>query len=362
VGAPGGAHVRSLECDAQKGEPSRLSGGDYEHVQGVDSVGFGSGEVALADTMARRLLDKRGVRIFAGAGIFSLAAFGCSGTSERRPGTSDISLSGTGTGAGGSGGSTIGGIGGSIGNIQPGGSGDASDCGSKLPITFRDFTEMHPDFEMPFKGDVVRRTLVGATLGTDRKPVFQSSTGCPFKVGTPLDCDNWMTTTPVIQSADSFHSWYNTTDGINKELPKTIDLIESPPGSGNHVYDNSAFFPLSPTEGFGVSPMANNPQGRNYLFTTEIHVSFAYVKGQKFVFRGDDDLWIFVNNKLALDLGSLHSPEEGTIDFDAQAAALAISPGSTYPMDVFHAERHTDGSNFRVTTNISCFTPGDIPR
>jgi hypothetical protein len=51
-----------------------------------------------------------------------------------------------------------------------------------------------------------------------------------------------MTTTPVIQSADSFHSWYNTTDGINKELPKTIDLVESPAGSGDHVYDSSAFF------------------------------------------------------------------------------------------------------------------------
>jgi hypothetical protein len=128
-------------------------------------------------TQAKPLLEKRGVWIFAGAGFFFLVALGCTGTPERRPGSPDIGLPGTGTGAGGGGG-TIGGTGGSFGNIQPGGTRDASDCGSKLPITFRDFTEMHPDFEMASRG---RRaaTLLSATLGADRKPVFQSSTGVP---------------------------------------------------------------------------------------------------------------------------------------------------------------------------------------
>ena len=184
-----------------------------------------------------------------------------------------------------------------------------------------------------------------------------------MKTGTPLDCDNWMTTTPVIQGNDSFKSWYNTTAGTNLELPKTIPLTETPPNSGTFIYDTSAFFPLSPTEGFGVSPMNSaNPNKLNFLFTTEIHVRFGYVPGQKFTFRGDDDLWIFVNGKLALDIGSLHNATEGTIDFDAQAAMLGISPGMTYPMDIFHAERHTDASNFRVSTNINCFEPVDIAK
>jgi hypothetical protein len=26
-------------------------------------------------------------------------------------------------------------------------------------------------------------------------------------------------------------------------------------------------------------------------------------------------------------------------------------------MDIFHAERHTRASDFKVTTNIACFTP-----
>ena len=230
-------------------------------------------------------------------------------------------------------------------------------CGSILAVKYRDFSEAHPDFEGPFSGDVVRRRLVQAMLGDDHKPVFADSIGRPALKDTPLDVDNWMVTQPVIQSAATFAQWYNTTAGINQEFEKTLQLVESPAGSGIWGYSSNAFFPLGPDEGFGVAPK-NHDMHMNFLFTTEVHVLFTYSAAQKFTFSGDDDLWIFVNGKLALDLGSMHGPADGTIDFDAQAAALGISVGNTYPMDVFHAERHTRGSNFKITTNIACFTPG----
>jgi fibro-slime domain-containing protein len=255
------------------------------------------------------------------------------------------------------GGITVSGAGGSQGSVTGnGGSGDTS-CDSKLEVTYRDFSQMHPDFEMAFRGDVVRRGLIQSTLGADQKPMFASSVGCPAKLASPVACDNWMVTQPVITSADSFAPWYRTTSGVNIEIPKSIDLMETPVGSGQYVYDSDAFFPLGPSEGFGVTPPGNN-RGQNFLFTTEIHVRFGYAAGQRFTFRGDDDLWVFVNGKLALDLGSLHNAAEGTIDFDAEATALGIFPGNSYAMDIFHAERHTDSSNFRVTTNIACFIPG----
>ena len=237
---------------------------------------------------------------------------------------------------------------------------DQPDCSSILDVVYRDFNEMHPDFEMPFMGDVVRRGLIESTLGPDQKPVFKDRIGHPALAGSPTAIDtDWQPTEPVIASADSFGQWYNTSD-INRAFAKKLPLSESPPGSGIFGYDSTAFFPLSPTEGFGITPKTNNEQGMNFLFTTEVHLLFKYTGGQKFTFRGDDDLWIFVNGQLALDLGSLHNAEEGTIDFDAQAAALNIVAGGSYSMDIFHAERHTRASNFKITTNIACFSPGVV--
>jgi fibro-slime domain-containing protein len=232
---------------------------------------------------------------------------------------------------------------------------DDAECDNVLEVTYRDFNENHPDFEMPFSGDVVRLTLVQPNLGADGKPEFRSSIGCHWDQQNKTRCNNNTVTQPVITSKESFDQWYRTVQGVNEQFDKTMTLDE--PAPNNYVFDSTNFFPLEPTEGFGITPTNNNPGGRNFLFTTEIHVSFTYSAGQRFTFRGDDDLWIFVNGKLALDLGSMHGPEQGTIDFDAQASFLNITPGRAYPMDIFQAERHTSGSNFRFETNIQCFVP-----
>jgi fibro-slime domain-containing protein len=232
-------------------------------------------------------------------------------------------------------------------------------CDTVLPILLRDFSQAHPDFEMAFQGDEPRLHLVQPDLGADGKPVFLNSVGCPRDNQRQRECNTGFNPTQaVITSADSFAQWYRTIDGTNFAFEREIELAETAPGSGVYTYASNAFFPLTMTEGFGETPQG---QGKNFLFTTEIHTRFTYVARQVFTFRGDDDLWIFVNGKLALDLGGMHGEREASIDFDAQAAALGITPGSDYAMDVFHAERHTSQSNFYMETNIACFTPV-IPR
>jgi len=63
---------------------------------------------------------------------------------------------------------------------------------------------------------------------------------------------------------------------------------------------------------------------------------------------------VFANNRLALDLGGVHGAETASIDFDASAQTLGLAVGSTYHLDVFHAERHTTESHFRMSTTIDC--------
>lgn len=289
--------------------------------------------------------------------------FGCSSTPEA-PGRGGETSGASGTTDGTSSPSAVtgaSGIGGTLIDFEPASTGSATmdeDCDNILEVTYRDFDATHPDMERDNPGDVVRHNLVELELGPDKKPVFASSVGCPRvmeRPSQPGECDNWTVTEPVIESRQSFDQWYRTIEGVNLEIQKTLEL--SATATGDYVFDSTAFFPLAPTEGFGIAPTPNHHLMSNFLFTTEIHVRFRYVSGQVFTFRGDDDLWIFVNGKLAMDLGSMHSAEVGTIDFDAQASELAIVPGQSYDMDIFHAERHTLESNFRFETNISCFEP-----
>ncbi|RYZ04909.1 MAG: fibro-slime domain-containing protein [Myxococcales bacterium] len=283
-------------------------------------------------------------------------------------------------GAGGKGSPVAGTSSGAVGNappLQTGGSipdlgpidsepTEPEECKSVLELTIRDFTAMHPDFEAYRGINDAGCGMVAPTIGPDSKPTFVSGLGtmkrvisgdfsnAVFTACAPWD---WSPGLVVITSQDTFNQWYRDVEGMNQTFTVPITLLDAGDGTGNVVYDSKAFFPIDDM-GFGNTPN----QQHNFSFTTEGHVKFEYIKGQKFTFRGDDDLWIYVNGKLALDLGGTHVPIAATLDFDVQAASLGIVPGGNYQMDIFHAERHTSESNFRVETNIRCFEPVPVVR
>ena len=209
-------------------------------------------------------------------------------------------------------------------------------CDKSLKLVVRDFTEMHPDFEA-FNGNGLDG-IVEEDLGADHKPVYASDGPTEFTTGP-----------------DEFADWYHDVSGVNQRFEVDIQFMQR--GGGVYVYDDSEFFPID-GRGFGNGPNDSH----NYLFTTEAHTLFTYLGSEVFTFRGDDDLWVFINGKLAVDLGGLHAPLEESVDFDAAADRLGIEIGKTYPMDIFHAERHTVQSNFRIETTIdlSCIQNVDV--
>jgi len=208
----------------------------------------------------------------------------------------------------------------------------------KLIGRLRDFSninsgqpEAHPDFNAydGYEGDLVK-----VDLGVDGKPVFNSARVPAAK---------------TLTSEARFNQWYNDVKDVNKASDYTIELTDN--GNGLYTYDNPAFFPLD-NQGFG-----NDQNGRNFGFTYEIHTVFTYKQGQTFYFRGDDDLWVFINKKRVIDLGGVH----GAMDQHVNLDDLGLTENEDYTLDIFFAERHVVESSFKITTSIqlkpSCAPP-----
>ncbi|MBD3840088.1 MAG: fibro-slime domain-containing protein [Epsilonproteobacteria bacterium] len=117
-----------------------------------------------------------------------------------------------------------------------------------------------------------------------------------------------------------------------------------------YQYSNTAFFPLDNK----LIGNEGNPN-HNYHFTYEIHSNFTYKGGEIFEFEGDDDVWVFINNKLAVDLGGIHVGIKKSVNLDT----LGLTKGQTYNFDFFFAERYRVESKLKITTSIEL--KEDIP-
>ena len=92
----------------------------------------------------------------------------------------------------------------------------------------------------------------------------------------------------------------------------------------------------------------------NFSFAVKIQAKFEYVPGQYFDFYGDDDVWVFIDRRLAVDIGGQHTQAAGAVLLDTigQNTGDTLVPGKMYDFHIFYAERHTSQSNFRMHTSI----------
>ena len=180
------------------------------------------------------------------------------------------------------------------------------------------------------------------------------------------------TTNKVIRNNNAWsktHVIYGTNAGTNLYpfLPvwETYDM-STHTGTQNatvtpYIFDDSAV---------NIGPYDATYVNHNYNYVLQSNGQFVYHADDDlfFEFEGDDDVYLFINGELVLDIGGAHSITKVKMNLNdyvtaahaavasgstkARDTALALEEGQSYSFDFYYMERHGTGANMRIVTNI----------
>ena len=180
--------------------------------------------------------------------------------------------------------------------------------------------------------------------------------------------------TTLAMRKDSASGEYYLQDTGKQEWSRNVD-------SSSSVKDTYGFFPFNET----TKPYSAG--NYNYGFGTKLEFKFRLTEDGKvtasdgktefpiqFTFSGDDDVWVYVDGNLALDVGGAHGRVDGKLDFSNMTATVSktkVSQGSSvagtdidstfelsgsntdeHTLTMFYMERGMWESNMKVTFNF----------
>lgn len=94
------------------------------------------------------------------------------------------------------------------------------------------------------------------------------------------------------------------------------------------------------------------PEHPNGSYTLRGEAQFVYQDNLYFEFSGDDDVYMYINGVLALDLGGAHGICTKRVNLKDVATKCHLTPGEVATFTFFYMERNSDASNFKIETNM----------
>ncbi len=210
---------------------------------------------------------------------------------------------------------------------------------AKMTVTFYDHCSKEPgqsgdwNFNPAFLEYGRIQETVKSKLGSNGKPELNKQTS------TNSELNSWYMPNPNASTC-------------KQRVIEVKDVLEfTHTGNGVYRFDNPLFFPL---DGKGLNA-PGGPEGRlsghdgafhNFGFTMELSGTFVYkeseMKNKVLNFASDDDLFIYVNKELVVDIGGIHHAEYNrtSLPFYSVVEKLNLKDGQECTIHIFYAERH----------------------
>jgi fibro-slime domain-containing protein len=161
-----------------------------------------------------------------------------------------------------------------------------------------------------------------------------------------------------IDSPSTFAQWFRDELGVNLSSTLNLTLVRQADGSlwfsskDQEPYKSiGGFFPID-GQLFGNPPFPYVPGApdHNFNLTYETHAGFQYqASANPTVFiRSDDDVWLFIDGKLALAMAGVHWGIYQNLDL----GRLRLRDGQLYSFDLFYAERQCCEAILEIRVNF----------